>query len=155
MRVKDYEQYELDPIKGKIYNHRTGRYVGHLDSDGYIKVTLTDGINKSYTVRVHQLMAQHFIPNPDNKSEVNHINHIRDDNRVSNLEWSTRVEQHDDEWKKNQGKSILVFEEGFSQEYPSITVASENLVLDKSSLVKVAKGKQKHTKGYKVEYIEE
>lgn len=36
-----------------------------------------------------------------------------------------------------------------------ITVASENLVLDKSSLVKVAKGKQKHTKGYKVEYIEE
>lgn len=57
-------------------------------SDGYFIVILCKkGNNKTY--RVSRLVAQAFIPNPDNYPQVNHINSIRTDNKVKNLEWCT------------------------------------------------------------------
>lgn len=58
---------------------------------GYDSALLTkDGIRKRFTV--HRLLAMAFIPNPENKPQVNHKNCIKSDNRVDNLEWVTRVE---------------------------------------------------------------
>ena len=55
---------------------------------GYLQVWLSkDNVPKSY--RVHRLVAKSFIPNPNNKETINHINGIKDDNRVENLEWNT------------------------------------------------------------------
>lgn len=60
-------------------------------SEGYLDVALNkDGKAKHY--RVHRLVAEMFIPNPENKPEVNHINANKSDNRVENLEWATREE---------------------------------------------------------------
>ena len=60
---------------------------GYLNKNGYRSVRTN---NKNY--RIHRLVAQAFIPNPENKPDINHINGIKHDNRVKNLEWCTQRE---------------------------------------------------------------
>ena len=62
-----------------------------IGSDGYRRVDLHDGICRRHK-RVTRLVAETFIPNPEGKKDVNHINNNPLDNRVENLEWVTRQE---------------------------------------------------------------
>lgn len=175
MKVKGFEHYELDPVEGTLYNSKMNRFLPQtlpyrIDSEGnkvkdYVNVRLSDGKRKR-TVKLHILMAEAFIPNPDGKSEVHHINHDIHDNRVSNLCWATRGEQMDPHWKVKHSKqlksiqnsratAIRVFKEGFSQEYISIHEASRDLGVQVSNLHKVLNGERNTTGGYKAEYLEE
>ena len=64
----------------------------NFDVNGYLYVSLSRN-GKDIPIRPHKIVAEHFIPNPENKPTVDHINTIRYDNRVENLRWFTRKEQ--------------------------------------------------------------
>lgn len=62
-----------------------------LDSSGYPIVKLYDNTNKVRTIAVHRLIADTFIPNPDNLECINHKDEDKTNNSVDNLEWCTKA----------------------------------------------------------------
>lgn len=99
METKDIEGYPNyfvtsdGDVYSKSYNKtkKCKKMKSHILRSGYARVTFrTKGVRKDCLV--HQLVAKAFIPNPENKPQPNHINSVRSDNRVANLEWMTQSE---------------------------------------------------------------
>lgn len=84
------DTYIIDS-SGTVYNVTRDRVIKQkIDSDGYKLVHLgTDNQN----IKVHRLVAEAFIPNPDNKPTVDHIDRNKCNNNVDNLRWATHKEQ--------------------------------------------------------------
>lgn len=110
VRSLDRISYSGRKLKGKIIYHGT-------HPEGYKTVNLcSNGICK--TIRVHRLVAQAFIPNPNNLPQVNHINEVKSDNRVENLEWITnRGNVNHSANKKSTSKYPGVFWENYSNKW--------------------------------------
>ncbi len=79
-----------EDLNGRV--RKTKEVKQHLNNDGYPSVRITHKGNIR-TTRVHRLVAETFIPNPENRETVNHIDGDKTNNHVSNLEWATRDEQ--------------------------------------------------------------
>ena len=118
------------------------------DKNGYLFVTLKKNGTETHKT-IHRLIAEAFIPNPENKPTVNHKNHIRTDNRIENLEWATYPEQIDDEWKNNavkshykQSKQVYQYslDNSFIALYSSIKCAAKKCNLSKTGIKNCCEG---------------
>ena len=88
-----YSLYKYHYTRGKVIKiNRCKKLKPIKRKNGYLKIVLYDENGKSIEYALHRLVAETFIPNPENKPQVNHINCIKTDNRVENLEWCTNGE---------------------------------------------------------------
>lgn len=82
--IEEYPDYSVSNM-GRVRDDRRNKIYKLSTAQGYKKMTFPYGVRRA----VHRLVAIAFIPNPDNKPCINHINGNRGDNRVENLEWCT------------------------------------------------------------------
>lgn len=124
------------------------------NSKGYLHCTLVKN-GHAYTKRVNRLVGQAFIPNPDNKPEVNHKNGDKTDNRASNLEWNTRLENMEHAMKtglKDSGEKIKVVETGIV--YRNAKKCAAHMGLGANHIYECLDGKRKTCKGFHFERVE-
>lgn len=149
---------------GRVKSSKGFFYKGTPDKDGYMRVALIKD-RKAKTLRIHRLICFAFLPNPENKPQVNHKNGIRTDNRIENLEWCTAKENTIHSvlvlnrvatWQGKFGESnyfskkIQCIESGIV--YGGISEASRTLGISNTHLSNVCLGKKKTAKGLTFKY---
>lgn len=116
---KDHRNGGKHTVEGKILKES-------IDEKGYKKISLYKE-NKSYNKFTHRLVAEAFIPNPENKKAVNHIDFDTCNNNIWNLEWLTPIEynswSYENENRKGQMVKVTFLDERI-EIYPSISKAS-------------------------------
>lgn len=146
---------------GHIRNDRTGFVLKmHKMPKGYMKVLLCDKGREQYKT-VHRLVAEAFIPNPDGKPQVNHIDGNKQNNHVSNLEWATNSENQLHSWdvlgKKPaednpiNRKPVRCVETGIV--YASINDAAKENGVSRYVISGALNGKQQTSAGYHWEFV--
>ena len=105
--------YRSTPFEGYYVNRKEDIYSTRrniilsprIDKDGYHEVTMMEG-DHTIAKTVHRLVAEAWLPNPDNLPFVNHKNGNRDDNRVENLEWVS-ISDNNRRENQNNGRTYI------------------------------------------------
>lgn len=165
---KDVEGYEgtyeisnLGNIRSLFYRNQLAknkkiRYLKPYLNKGYFMITLVKD-NKRLLTSIHRLIAQAFIPNLKNRPCINHINGIKTDNRIENLEWVTH--------KANMKHAVYVLGKcnrfktrkiicNDNMIFNSITEASKKLGIRYGSLYRVLDKKRNSVHGYTFKYFD-
>jgi len=104
MEINGYEDY-LIYQDGRVYSKKSNIYLKHkCTAMGYYKVDLCkNGKHKHFFI--HRLIALYYIPNPDNKPNIDHKDRNRKNNNISNLRWATQKENMNNKNKRNDNTS--------------------------------------------------
>lgn len=155
----DFERYIINK-DGTIWSKHYKKMLGFMHKNGYIRCNLLCIDGKKRDFLAHRVIAHYFIPNPDNKPEVDHINTIRTDNRIENLRWATSSENSRNELtlKRNieaqHNNIIYAYENGtLIGIWESENAAARDLGINQGSIHNCAKGKCKTYKGYIWSYV--
>ena len=165
--IQGYENMYMVSTKGRIKTmKRKGRYESYvmkqeLTNNGYLRCSLSKKcIHKRYSV--HRLVALAFIPNAENKPQINHIDGIKTNNNVSNLEWCTASENQLDIWEKGRGvlnsgtypvKKVEISKDGKTYMFDSTRDADKFIGCSRNNVAKVARGDRKTIYGWTAKYI--
>lgn len=87
--IKGYEGIYAVTSCGKVWSHKRHRFMKLTGEGGNYKCVNLSKNGRYKTFLVHRLVAEAYIPNPDNLPQVNHKNEKKDKNNVQNLEWCT------------------------------------------------------------------
>ena len=138
-----------------------------LDHKGYARVRVKKKGFPYTTFKIHRIVAEAFVPNPDNKPQVNHINGDKTDNRAENLEWVTNQENVDHAMGNNLWGNVLAASSKVNEQrktaivainiktgertyFPSMSEAER--ALKTKHINAVIKGERKQANGYRFEY---
>jgi hypothetical protein len=148
--IKNFPNYSVSTL-GNVKNNTTGKMRKNtINKYGYVNINLYDRkINVGF--QIHRLVAEAFLKNPENKKTVNHINHIKDDNNVDNLEWATYSEQNTHKISKiRNGKRVLQYSinNEYIQTFYSIHKAARVYNLNPSRISEVCNRKKTTLKGF-------
>lgn len=162
---KAEEWRDIPGYEGRYQASNLGRIQGprglnrpFKNRDGYLVATLYANHLKTRT-GVHRLVASAFIPNPENKPQINHKNGLRTDNRPENLEWVTCSENnlHRRRVLKGGGgrlpKPVVCIDTG--KVYASLTEAANNTGARIEKILACCKGQRKRTHGLRWAYTKE
>jgi hypothetical protein len=89
--IANYTNYEVSSF-GNVRNKNTGRILKTANKGGYYTIGLSNKVGKTFGV--HRLVAESFLPNPEKKLHVNHIDKNSLNNKLENLEWVTCSENN-------------------------------------------------------------
>ena len=142
---------------GAIFSTRRGsmrpRKI-HLINGGYVRINMRIG-DKTKCKLVHRIVAEIFVPNPNNKPEVNHKDGDKLNNHADNLEWCSRSENlmHSYQILGNnppRSKAVRCLDTG--EIYPSASVAAKKIGVDPSNVSKAVRGVQQTAGGFRWEF---
>lgn len=131
-QIQGYVNYFID-MNGNVYNSVTGKCLNSSNNySGYKVITLyKNGVKKQH--RLNRLVAECYLPNLDNKTQVNHKNGIKSDNSVNNLEWCTPYENNIHAYKTGlkkgriKGKVVINLENGIFYDSAKEAALSSNI----------------------------
>lgn len=155
-RVKSFD------ITDNLGRIRKGRILkGCKNTNGYLLVNLYKN-SIGHSKNIHRLVAEAFIPNPDNKPQVNHIDEDKTNNVVSNLEWMT-VKENSNHGTRNERmrKTLRIpilainLKNGEVEEFYGSSECARQLGLHNQHISEVLKGKLRQTGGYTFKYLNE
>lgn len=157
----------IEFVDGRIYKFKSKILSLTPDKDGYLAVGFSIK-GKTITKKVHRLVAQAFIPNPNNYPIINHKDECKTNNFVENLEWcdckynlnyGTNPERISQRVRNNEYSSKKIVQIGDDGEiikiYPSLREVERELGLFHSGVSACALGKTKHCGGFKWKFLKD